>query len=283
MLSDGKYEYLYKGQSERVPFAQVELSTGVVTYLHSDLTGSVTASTSVSGELLGTIDYSPYGEATGPLLSAFGYAGEWVDSTTGYTYLRMRWLDTTTGAFLSEDPLVQTTNSAFNYTEGNPITQIDPLGLFSWSDAASWAGITAMGVGIAALATVSVPVWGPVLAVAATVTLVTSITLSTISMIDQCATDGSWSGKRYTSDCLWSNIGAVASVVPMASRLLPQVNSVYKLATKPLPSNSIVVNAWAGTSKWVVGAYDNMGLYVDGLSRGLKLIDKDKNSNANDC
>ena len=127
MLSDGKYEYVYS--QDRVPLAQIEIATGTVTYLHEDLTGSVTASTDATGGLVGTVDYSPYGVATDSLLSRFGYAGEWVDATTGYSYLKARWLDTVTGTFLSEDPLVQMTNNAFGYTEGNPITQIDPLGL----------------------------------------------------------------------------------------------------------------------------------------------------------
>lgn len=130
MLSDGKYEYIYS--NDRTPLAQVEILTGTVTYLHYDLTGSVTASTNTNGGLVGTVDYSPYGVATGSLLSSFGYAGEWTDATTGYSYLKARWLDAQTGTFLSEDPMVQMTNNAFGYTEGNPITQIDPLGLVAF-------------------------------------------------------------------------------------------------------------------------------------------------------
>ena len=75
--------------------------------------------------------YSPYGTTTDAPVSKFGFAGEWTDPTTGHSYLRARWLDTTTGTFLSEDPLTQSTGQAFGYTAGNPLQQIDPLGLFS--------------------------------------------------------------------------------------------------------------------------------------------------------
>lgn len=129
MLSDGEYEYIYG--IDRVPVAQVKISDGTVTYLHTDLNGSVNASTNSAGSIAGTVAYSPYGKATTASISKFGYAGDWSDPDTGFTYLRNRWLDTNTSAFLSEDPLVQTTGNSFGYTSGNPLTQIDPLGLFS--------------------------------------------------------------------------------------------------------------------------------------------------------
>ena len=127
MLSDGEYEYIYG--IDRVPVAQVKMSDGAVTYLHTDLNGSVTASTNSSGSVVATTEYSPYGKPTAAPVSKFGYAGDWTDSDTGYTYLRNRWLDTSTGTFLSEDPMVQVTGNSFGYTNGNPLTHIDPMGL----------------------------------------------------------------------------------------------------------------------------------------------------------
>lgn len=127
MLSDGENEYIYG--NDRVPLAQVKITDGTVTYLHTDLNGSVTASTNGAGAIAGTVTYSPYGKYTTAPISKFGYAGDWTDPDTGFTYLRNRWLDTATGTFLSEDPLVQTTGNSFGYTSGNPLTQIDPMGL----------------------------------------------------------------------------------------------------------------------------------------------------------
>jgi RHS repeat-associated protein len=129
MLSDGEYEYIY-GNS-RVPLAQIRLSDNEVKYLHADVNGSVTASTDVNGNASGSVVYSPYGTTTDAPISHFGFAGEWTDKDTGHSYLRARWLDTSTGTFLSEDPLTQSTGQTFGYTAGNPLQQIDPLGLCS--------------------------------------------------------------------------------------------------------------------------------------------------------
>jgi RHS repeat-associated protein len=129
MLSDGEYEYVY-GNS-RVPLAQIHLSDNEVKYLHTDVNGSVTASTDVNGNSSGSVVYSPYGTTTDAPISHFGFAGEWTDKDTGHSYLRARWLDTSTGTFLSEDPLTQSTGQAFGYTAGNPLQQVDPLGLCS--------------------------------------------------------------------------------------------------------------------------------------------------------
>lgn len=127
MLSDGEYEYIYG--TGRTPLAQVSITDGSIKYLHSDANGSITASTDTTGTLSGSVIYSPYGTTTDAPISNFGFAGEWTDKTTGHSYLRARWLDTATGTFLSEDPLTQSTGQAFGYTAGNPLQQIDPLGL----------------------------------------------------------------------------------------------------------------------------------------------------------
>jgi RHS repeat-associated protein len=129
MLSDGEYEYIY-GNS-RVPLAQIRLSDNEVKYLHADVNGSVTASTDANGNSSGSVVYGPYGTTTDAPISHFGFAGEWTDKDTGHSYLRARWLDTSTGTFLSEDPLTQSTGQTFGYTAGNPLQQVDPLGLCS--------------------------------------------------------------------------------------------------------------------------------------------------------
>lgn len=129
MLSDGTYDYVY-GEGN-TPLAQIKLSDNSITYLHSDLNGSVTASTNANGSLVGTTDYSPYGAVQGASVSRFGYAGEWTDPSTHFVYLRARWLDTSTGTFLSLDPISQMSGQAYGYTKGNPLQQTDPFGLFA--------------------------------------------------------------------------------------------------------------------------------------------------------
>lgn len=129
LLDDGKYEYIYG--IDRTPIAQILKSSGEVSYLHGDALGSVVSKTSAQGTLTGETSYSPYGKTTTTRISSFGFAGEWTDEDTGYSYLRARWLDTETGTFLSRDPAVQSTGDAYGYASGNPLRYIDPLGLCS--------------------------------------------------------------------------------------------------------------------------------------------------------
>ena len=52
----------------------------------------------------------------------------YIDAETGFTYLRARYYDPTTGQFISQDPLVALTRSAYGYVGGNPLNGIDPSG-----------------------------------------------------------------------------------------------------------------------------------------------------------
>lgn len=151
------------------------------------------------------------------LLSAFGYAGEWTDRETGYSYLRMRWLDTFTGTFLSEDPLVQDTHKAFGYTEGNPITQIDPLGLraneianMNNSSAMSWINkdtVSTMGTvlgGISSIAAIAsltplAPIAAPIAAIAGAASLV----LGSVATISTCLDTMQSEVSKPTKACQW--------------------------------------------------------------------------------
>lgn len=53
-----------------------------------------------------------------------------IDAETGFVYLRARYYDPATGQFLTRDPLVALTRSAYGYVGGNPLNGSDPLGLF---------------------------------------------------------------------------------------------------------------------------------------------------------
>jgi len=61
--------------------------------------------------------------------SPFGYTGQYTDTETGFQYLRARYYDPATAQFLSRDPLVTETRSAYAYAEGNPFNLVDPSGL----------------------------------------------------------------------------------------------------------------------------------------------------------
>jgi RHS repeat-associated protein len=187
--------------------------------------------TSSAGVLLGKADYSPYGEPTDSALSRFGYAGEWTDETTGYSFLRARWLDVKTGSFLSEDPLVQMTQNAFGYAEGNPLSQIDPLGLWSWSEIGDgidkWVNdadnlkmlsdisdVSGMiSTGLLAASFIPTPL-SPILAgMSGTLGLV-SIVSGGIETLASCNNDLG-KGQGITDDCIGGAITTAVSVMPL--------------------------------------------------------------------
>ncbi len=126
MISDGEFEYVYG--ANRVPVAQINIETNEIQYLHSDFVGSVIAVTDNTSNIESILNYGAYGKRIGANVTRFGFAGEWVDTDTGYSYNRARWYDSSTAHFLSKDPLVQSTQEAYGYVGGNPLTRIDPSG-----------------------------------------------------------------------------------------------------------------------------------------------------------
>ena len=65
-----------------------------------------------------------YGTAGSPL----GYAGQYTDPTTGFTYNQARWYDPGTGSFLTSDPDLEQTEEAYSYADDNPLLFTDPDG-----------------------------------------------------------------------------------------------------------------------------------------------------------
>jgi RHS repeat-associated protein len=97
--------------------AQGRVSTGSPTLYRYDAWGGFRGSTAapVAGE---------------PTLA---YAGQFWDADAGLSYAQQRWYEPKTGRFLSEDPVfggLQNPSSlqAFAYANGNPLTNVDPLG-----------------------------------------------------------------------------------------------------------------------------------------------------------
>ena len=72
--------------------------------------------------------YDAYGTGNISHLSPFGYCGEYLDSETGFVYLRNRYYDPSIGRFISEDPIKSGTNW-YVYCENNPIRYTDSFGL----------------------------------------------------------------------------------------------------------------------------------------------------------
>ena len=132
LLQDSDNAYIY-GPND-TPIEQVDLTTGDVTYLVSDLLGSVRGTVDNTGALTATTAYDAWGnpETTGGLTTTtpYGYAGSYTD-TTGLTYNINRYYDPATGQFISVDPAVDQTEASYAYAADNPTDQSDPLGLCS--------------------------------------------------------------------------------------------------------------------------------------------------------
>ena len=116
-------------------------SLGETVYYRTNVHGNVKELVNVFGESLERYDYNAYGaedEDYNPFRRMFGkksvhnpfrYTGEYTDSETGLVYLRNRMYDPETGRFTTEDPAKSGVNW-YAYCEGNPITKVDPWGLY---------------------------------------------------------------------------------------------------------------------------------------------------------
>jgi RHS repeat-associated protein len=130
IITDSTNAYIYN--SSMVPFEQINLTTGITTYLITDATGSVRAVMSASAKIEATTNYDAYGNTTtkGGLSSytPFGFSGSYSDPT-GLTYLINRYYEPSTGQFISVDPLVIQTAQPYAYTGGDPVNLSDPSGM----------------------------------------------------------------------------------------------------------------------------------------------------------
>ena len=80
---------------------------------------------------VGTYDYDAFGKqltSSGTVDNPFRYCGEYVDSETGFIYLRNRYYSPELGRFTSED-LAKDGDNCYVYCENNPVKYTDPWGL----------------------------------------------------------------------------------------------------------------------------------------------------------
>lgn len=133
LIMDSSNAYIY-GSNQDTPVEQVNLASGANTYLVTDALASVRGTVSSSGALTGTTSYDAWGnpETAGGLTAStpFGYAGGYTDPD-GLIYLIARYYSPTTGQFISVDPDLHQTQAPYSYATGNPVDNIDPLGLYT--------------------------------------------------------------------------------------------------------------------------------------------------------
>ena len=132
-----------------IPFEQIQ-PNGAASFYYRDVQGSTVGVADASGNVVATVTYDPYGNPTatvGSFATPLGYDGQMTDAESGLTYLRARYYDPGTGQFMSRDPLVAITGSAYGYGGDDPLNGRDPSGLWFGIDdiVASVAGAVVGG------------------------------------------------------------------------------------------------------------------------------------------
>jgi RHS repeat-associated protein len=128
ILSDASNDYVYGPSGE--PVEQVALATSTPTYLTYTASNTSWLATNNAGQQLAFWRYDAYGNlALGAPISPFGYAGQYMDPTSGLSAMRARWYAAQTGEFTTRDPAFASTDQAYVYAEDDPINRNDPSGL----------------------------------------------------------------------------------------------------------------------------------------------------------
>ncbi|HEY3924094.1 MAG TPA: RHS repeat-associated core domain-containing protein [Acidothermaceae bacterium] len=100
-----------------------------------DQLGSIRITTDSSGANQGTYSYDAYGNVihVNGLGSSLQFAGQYVDTETGFLYLQARYYDPATGQFITRDPAFNQTLNTYDYVDDSPLIGVDPSGLRSCS------------------------------------------------------------------------------------------------------------------------------------------------------
>lgn len=112
---------------------------------HYDQVGSTIARTDDSGKVIGRAEYSAYGLLAyedGDMETPFLYNGQWGVQTdaNGLLNMRARYYSPYLMRFLNADPAGFSGGSNwFSYADGNPVSTLDPFGLWGWRNSLSLA------------------------------------------------------------------------------------------------------------------------------------------------
>lgn len=144
LLYDGNVAYVYGPDGN--PLEQLVNGSPTAWY-HHDQIGSTRVLTDSGGAVTATLTYDAYGRTsavTGTATTPLGYNGQYTDPETGLIYLRARYYDPATAQFLSRDPLVATTGSAYGYVDDDPLNDaLTPTGSADAANGVSGVSLTA--------------------------------------------------------------------------------------------------------------------------------------------
>ncbi|GAA2136576.1 RHS repeat-associated core domain-containing protein [Kitasatospora kazusensis] len=127
LLSDGTTSYVYG------PGGAVEQLAGSTSYWYlRDSLGSTKELLNASGAVSAAFGYDSYGRitsASGPATTPLTFTGGYQDAESGLVYLQARYYDPATAQFLTRDPAIDFSRSAYGYAQDNPGNVTDRSGL----------------------------------------------------------------------------------------------------------------------------------------------------------
>jgi RHS repeat-associated protein len=227
---------------------------------HYDQVGSTILRTNDAGVVIGSAEYSAYGICfwkQGDMATPFLYNGQWgiQSDSNGLLNMRARYYSPYLMRFLNADPIGFSGGSNwFAYADGNPISNTDPFGLWTWKSVAwNFAKGVVVGAAITAVVVVAAPVAvaglvavGVSAGVAsATVTIGLGAaavvgTAATVSKVSVDVSQGDWDGVAYSA----GNIaGGLAVGVGGGGRYIADTVGSSK-STVPRSWNPLADNAW---------------------------------------
>jgi RHS repeat-associated protein len=131
LLTAGATNYVY-GPAD-LPIEQIAGSASQ--WFVQDHLGSTRALLDSSGAIVAGYSYTPWGAVashTGAASTSLQFAAQYTDAESGFIYLRACYYDPATAQFVTVDPLLDKTHSAYGYVAGNPLNDTDPSGLCGW-------------------------------------------------------------------------------------------------------------------------------------------------------
>jgi len=135
ILSNGTLDFLYGPDGSVLEQENVATGANALFYSH-DALGSTRELVNVTGTVVSRLVYGPYGlptsQSTTNPPTPIGYAGGYADSS-GFIYLVNRYYDPVTAQFLTVDPLVSQTGQPYAYAGDDPVNNVDPSGLYTYT------------------------------------------------------------------------------------------------------------------------------------------------------